>query len=280
MTRRGRPARRRPPGRAALLLGTAAVLAGASLAGCAAFRSPSTLSGMEKQIARGERISASTRADAPPASASASGPATPAPRASLQPVTGRMVTAVGDSVMAASAMALQAVLPGIYIDAKPDREMPAGLAILRRLAATGRLRPVVVVGLGTNYLVSTGQLNQLMQILGPQRRLVLINTYVPDSWSPQVNATEAAFIRGHPGVVPADWFDTIKNRMNLLWPDHVHPIIPGTLVYARLVYQAIQATRAAPAPAGPARAGPARAGPALAGPGVLPLPHPQLTAAG
>ncbi len=107
---------------------------------------------------------------------------------------------------------------------------------------------MVVVGLGTNYLVSTGQLNELMQILGPQRRLVLINTYVPDSWSKQVNATEAAFIRAHPSVVPADWFDTIKNRMNLLWPDHVHPIIPGTLVYARLVYRAIQATRDVPAP--------------------------------
>jgi len=249
-----------------LLLGTAAVLAGASLAGCAAFRAPSTLSGMEKQIARGERVSAATRAHASPASTG--GAATPAPRASQRAVTGRMVTAVGDSVMAASAMALQDVLPGIYIDAKPDREMPAGLAILHRLAATGRLRPVVVVGLGTNYLVSTGQLDELMQILGPQRRLVLINTYVPDSWSKQVNATEAAFIRAHPSVVPADWFDTIKNRMNLLWPDHVHPIIPGTLVYARLVYRAIQATRDAPAPAVPPAAG------------VLPLPHPQLTTAG
>ena len=263
----GRQARRRrPPGRTALLLGMAAVLAGASLAGCAAFRSPSTLSGMEGQIARGERISAATRAHASPASTS--GAATPAPQAPQRAVTGRMVTAVGDSVMAASAMALQAVLPGIYIDANPDREMPAGLAILHRLAATGRLRPVVVVGLGTNYLVSAGQLNELMQILGPQRRLVLINTYVPDSWSKQVNATEAAFIQAHPSVVPADWFDTIKNRMNLLWPDHVHPIIPGTLVYARLVYRAIQATQDVPAPA------------VLPATGVLPLPHPQLRAAG
>ena len=55
--------------------------------------------------------------------------------------------------------------------------------------------------------------------------------------------TEAAFIRQHPSVTPADWFDTIRNRMNLLWPDHIHPEIPGTYVYARMVRRAVQATR-------------------------------------
>jgi len=30
--------------------------------------------------------------------------------------------------------------------------------------------------------------------------------------------------------------------MNLLWPDHIHPIIPGTYVYARMVRRAVQAT--------------------------------------
>ena len=31
--------------------------------------------------------------------------------------------------------------------------------------------------------------------------------------------------------------------MALLWPDHIHPEIPGTKVYARMVYRAVQATR-------------------------------------
>jgi extracellular elastinolytic metalloproteinase len=124
--------------------------------------------------------------------------------------------------------------------------MPAGLAVIRRLAQTGRLRQVVVVGLGTNYLVTTNQLNELLRLLGPHRKLVLINTYVPGQWSKQVNATEAAFARKHPGVVLADWYDTIRNRLGLLWPDHIHPMIGGTKVYAHLVYQAVQATGAAP----------------------------------
>jgi hypothetical protein len=213
--------------------------------------------GMERQISQGEQVSAATQAHASPSSGSAgtSTPSTsvpgasnlatgtPTPSATPGKVTGKQVTAIGDSVMAASAMALAAAMPGIYIDAKPDREMPAGLAIVRRLADSGRLRPVVVIGLGTNYLVTTRQLNELMKILGPDRKLVLINTYVPDSWSKQVNVTEAAFIRQHPSVTPADWFDTIENRMNLLWPDHIHPEIPGTYVYARMVRRAVEATR-------------------------------------
>ena len=226
--------------------------------GCGLLHQAAAPAGMEKQINEGEQVSAATQAHAssparstgastpgagPSGSSTASAIGTPAPTATPGKVTGKQVTAIGDSVMAASAMALAAAMPGIYIDAKPDREMPAGLAIVRRLAESGRLRPVVVIGLGTNYLVTTRQLNELMQILGPDRKLVLINTYVPDSWSKQVNATETAFIRQHPTVTPADWFDTIKNRMNILWPDHIHPEIPGTYVYARMVKRAIQATR-------------------------------------
>jgi hypothetical protein len=114
---------------------------------------------------------------------------------------------------------------------------------VRHLAATGRLRPVLVMALGTNYIVTTRQLNNLLRIIGPQRQLVLVNTYVPDEWSKEVNATDARFIREHPSVVLADWHDTIKNRLYLLWPDHVHPQMHGTSVYARLVYRAVQATR-------------------------------------
>jgi hypothetical protein len=148
--------------------------------------------------------------------------------------------------MAASAIALDSTMPGIYIDAEPSRQMPAGLAIVRHLAATGRLRPVLVMGLGTNYIVTTGQLTELLRLIGPHRRLVLINTYVPDEWSQQVNATEAAFVRRHKSVVLADWYDTIRNRMYLLWPDHIHPMMQGTWVYARMVHRAVNATIHAP----------------------------------
>jgi hypothetical protein len=222
----------------------ASVLTLSCAAGCGVLSAPAAPSGLEKQVARGERISAASRAHASRQARNLA--PTPAPAVAQRKVAGRQVTAIGDSVMAASAMALESVLPGIYIDAVPSRQMPAGLAVVRRLAASGRLRPVVVMGLGTNYIVTTRELNELVRLIGPHRKLVLINTFVPDEWSKEVNATEAAYLRRHPAIVLADWFDTIRHRTDLLWPDDVHPQLPGTSVYARMVYRAVQATRQAP----------------------------------
>jgi hypothetical protein len=236
------------PRRTAVIL--AAVCAtgiSAGLSACGVLAAPSAPAGLEKQIVAGERVSSATQAHG-------MRPATKDALSSApNQVPGRDVTAIGDSVMAVSATALESVLPGIYINAKIDREMPDGLAIVRRLAASGELRPVVVVGLGTNWTVSTAQLQELLQLIGPHRRLVLVNTWRPDDgWSLDTNAREAAFARQHPGVVVADWYDLIKGRQYLLWPDHVHPEGPGTFVYAHLLDQAIQETRGTarvPAPA-------------------------------
>jgi hypothetical protein len=226
---------------------TVALTTVACLTGCVA--SPaSSRSGLERQVVDGERLSAATHLRLAPQRAGLA--ASPGPVAARS-ASGRQVTAIGDSVMAASAGALEARLPGIYIDAVPSRQMPAGLEVLRRLVASGQLRPVVVVGLGTNYIVTTSELSQLVRLIGPGRRLVLINTYVPDDWSKEVNATMASFIRSHPTVVLADWYDKIRHRTNLLWPDQVHPELPGTAVYARMVYRAVHASLdAAGAPAG------------------------------
>ncbi|HEX9065829.1 MAG TPA: hypothetical protein VF843_12025 [Streptosporangiaceae bacterium] len=226
-----------------LLTGAAVLLTLAGAAGCG-MTGQAGASGLARQVSNGERVGAATRAEA------ARQPAGPVQAAVPRTITGSQVVAIGDSVMAASAMALAKALPGIYIDAVPSREMPAGIAIVRRLAATGRLRRVLVMGLGTNYIVTTRQLSALLRLIGPSRTLVLVNTYVPDSWSKQVNATDAAFVRRHPQVVLADWYDTIRNRMYLLWPDHIHPLMPGTAVYARLIKRAVRAAGRGPGSAG------------------------------
>ncbi len=233
---------------AAASLSAVAALTVACTAGCSAISPSYASSGLARQVSNGERIGAATRARAAQQRAIAKrAAASPAPADVRRTIAGDQVTAIGDSVMAASAMALAKVLPGIYIDAVPSRQMPAGLAVVRHLAETGRLRRVVVMGLGTNYIVTTKQLAQLLRIIGPRRQLVLVNTYVPDEWSKEVNAADASFVHRHPDVVLADWYDTIKSRMYLLWPDHVHPEMPGTAVYARMVYRAVQATRTVPA---------------------------------
>ncbi|HEV3289403.1 MAG TPA: acyltransferase family protein [Streptosporangiaceae bacterium] len=251
-------AARRSPVRSLPLLAAVAAATVACTAGYGVLHPPaSSAAGLMRQVAQGERISAATRARAaqpaaggqqatpargqPPSGATAT-PGPPGPGAAARPVRGWQVTAIGDSVMLAAAAQLQAALPGVYIDAQISRQMQGGLTAVRRLAAHGRLRRVVAVGLGTNGTVTGGQIRELLAEIGPDRKLVLVSTYEARPWEHEVNAAIAA-ARRYPNVVMANWHSAIEHRTGLLWGDGVHPRPPGARLYARVLVAAIQATR-------------------------------------
>jgi peptidoglycan/LPS O-acetylase OafA/YrhL len=226
---------------------------------------PAAPAGLLRQVAEGQRISAASQATvSPPASASpassspaaassAPGPASSAPASSapaaacraaaakLPKGSGRQVTAIGDSVMVASAAALDAALPGIYINAEVSRAMVNGLAEIQSLAARHELRRYVVVGLGTNGPVSAAQIRQLRRLIGPDRDLVLINTFGPMPWESSVNTVLDAAGRHTARLSLADWHAAIAGHPSLLWPDGIHPRPAGARIYARIVLAAIAA---------------------------------------
>jgi peptidoglycan/LPS O-acetylase OafA/YrhL len=243
-------AARQSPRRALPALITLAGFSVAALAGYGVLYSPSGQS-LEQQIEAGARVSASSRAPAKTGAARvASHPAgTTAPtapsvitRASLKHL-GRDITAIGDSVMLASAAQLRAELPGIYVDARVSRQISQGIAVTQQLDSGGELRPIVVVGLGTNGAVTMQQVRALMAVAGQKRMLVLVNTFVPRPWQAEVNTVVADAARRYRDVALANWFATIRNRTSLLWEDDVHPRPAGGALYARMV--ATAARRAA-----------------------------------
>jgi peptidoglycan/LPS O-acetylase OafA/YrhL len=251
----------------------ASALIAVAVAGYGVARPPGSAApaGLLRQVAEGQRISAASQANVQPAAAATSPAASPAtsptgltpavvePSASssssalpspaptcpsgaaqVPKVSGRQVTAIGDSVMVASAAALGAALPGIYIDAQVGRAMINGLSVIQNLAARGELRRYVVVGLGTNGPVSAAQIRQLRRMVGPNRDLILINTFGPMPWESSVNEVlDAAARQTH--VSLADWHAAITGHTRLLWPDGIHPRPSGARVYARVVLAAIQA---------------------------------------
>ena len=263
-------AARRSPLQAMPVVATVAVATVACTAGYGVLHAPSNgISGLMRQVAQGERISAATRSLK--TRAKAPGPARPTPGEAPVPggtpvptpggtpapspsgpgsrkVPGGQVTAIGDSVMLAAAAQLHAALPGIYIDAQVSRQMSGGLLEIQRLATDGLLRRVVIVGLGTNGPVTRGQIRQLMAETGPHRKLVLVNTYEARPWEHEVNGLIAAAARAHPNVVLANWRATITHRTDLLWGDGVHPRPRGARLYAKVVAAAVQA--APPGPVG------------------------------
>lgn len=164
-------------------------------------------------------------------------PLPPAPAS----VTGDRVTAIGDSVMLASAGGLLDRLPGIQIDAAVSRSMWAGDDIVADLAAGGALRDYVVVGLGTNGPVDPGALQQIRDAIGPDRTLVLVNAFAPRDWIAGVNTELAGFAASHPRTVVADWSSAIAPHADLLAGDQIHPGEAGGEVYAATIADAVDA---------------------------------------
>ncbi|GAA3203443.1 acyltransferase family protein [Microbacterium terregens] len=175
------------------------------------------------------------------------GPSAPAvsaddamPVPSPTPVTGDQITAVGDSVMLASGAGLLERFPGIAVDAAVSRSTWAGPGILQALSDTGQLRPYVVVALGTNGPLNAEAMEQMAQIVGPDRGLVLVNAFAPREWIPGVNAELAAFAASRPGVFVADWSSAIAGRTELLAGDQIHPGDAGARVFADTVATAVE----------------------------------------
>ncbi|MCR2763268.1 acetyltransferase [Microbacterium sp. zg.B48] len=161
------------------------------------------------------------------------------PTPSPTPVAGDEITAVGDSVMLASAAGLLERFPGITVDAAVSRSTWAGPGILQALSDSGQLRSYVVVALGTNGPLNAEAMEQMAQIVGPDRTLVLVNAFAPRDWIPGVNADLAVFAASHPGVFVADWSAAIAGHTDLLAGDQIHPGDAGARVFADTVATAV-----------------------------------------
>ncbi|MGB3373890.1 MAG: acetyltransferase, partial [Microbacterium sp.] len=168
----------------------------------------------------------------------------PKPVPTPEAITGDDITAVGDSVMLASAPALYEKLPGIDVDAAVSRQSWAGPDIIDALASSGRLRKHVVVALGTNGSVDAGALQKIADAVGRDRDLVLVNAYAPRDWIPGVNSELTAFADARSGVVVADWAGAIASHEDLLAGDRIHPGMAGGRIFADVVEQGIRASEA------------------------------------
>ncbi|WP_166997651.1 acyltransferase family protein [Paramicrobacterium fandaimingii] len=156
-------------------------------------------------------------------------------------VTGENITAVGDSVMLAAAPALEDSLPGIDIDASVSRSMYTAPGILEDLEQQGRLRSTVIIGLGTNGPVNESTLDEIVDVIGADRHLILVNAYAPRDWIAGVNTELDSFAAARRTSVIADWRDAIDPRADeLLATDHIHPGYEGGTVYAEAIMRSLQ----------------------------------------
>ncbi|OMH24145.1 hypothetical protein BKD30_09650 [Tersicoccus phoenicis] len=152
------------------------------------------------------------------------------------------VTVIGDSVTVASTAALERDLPGAVIDASVGRSMNDAADVAGRLAGKGRLNRTVVVGLATNADFSGARVRELLDVLGPDRRLVLVTGFAPDRvyWTSEANRALREAVTDDPRITVADWQTAISAHADWLASDGIHPTPRGQQLYADVIARAVR----------------------------------------
>jgi hypothetical protein len=158
----------------------------------------------------------------------------PPPAAGL--VSGR-VTVIGDSVTIDAAPALEALIPGVQVDAQVGEQWETGIGVLQQLRSSGQLGAVVVVALGTNGPVSVGEFQQMLATLQGVSRVVIVTDHAPDYWEEQNNAMFKSEVPHYANARIADWDALASQHPDWLYSDGTHMPIggPGAHGWAELV---------------------------------------------
>lgn len=165
-------------------------------------------------------------------------PAPPKPKHEMP--TGDQITAIGDSVMLASSQGLSEVFPGIQTDASVSRSIMVAPELIGNDLSAGNLRQWVLIGLGTNSAITPDQLDQIRNMIGPDRVLVLVNAHGDRTWIPPTNQVLADYAAAHPdNVVLVDWDATANANAQVLGSDGIHPSMDSD-IYAKAVKQATE----------------------------------------
>jgi len=175
------------------------------------------------------------------ADAAAARPLQPGPGRPVPLPSGEQIYAIGDSVMLAAAPWMQESFPGIAIDAAVSRSMYVGPSIVQSVVNAGAMRPILLLGLGTNGPIEFSDLRTIVDAVAPETLVVLINTQAPQDWIPGVNATLAEFARRERNVELANWHAAITPRIEELASDQVHPGGPISAgIYVGAINDALQ----------------------------------------
>jgi peptidoglycan/LPS O-acetylase OafA/YrhL len=201
-------------------------------------RAAAASGGLREQAAPGGRDGQPRASGSPdgPGPASSTAPPAAEPFGADQ---GAHVSGFGDSVLSAATPAILARYPRAQIDAVPNKDWLAAEGMVRAAKREGRLRDTVILSFGTNAGFqldgSPDAAKRVLDMIGPERRVVLVNTVGVSYWVPDANKTLEQIAVGRANVAVADWHTLVGNHPGLLHSDATHPNMEGIEAYTDLV---------------------------------------------
>jgi hypothetical protein len=151
--------------------------------------------------------------------------------------TGKEMDAYGDSMMVGSVHALEYYFPGIRMDARSNRRWGDAVTAVAARGATNRR--AVVLAFGTNAGVDETSVKKVLDLLGPDRMVVLVNLMGPFARIDEDNATLGSVARPRANVIVADWAAAVRDHPEQLQADRIHPSLKGSHLFAKTVRQAL-----------------------------------------
>jgi hypothetical protein len=146
--------------------------------------------------------------------------------------------AVGDSVMLGAFGGLRAA--GFEVNARVCRQMGEGVDLLAARKRAGTLPDVVVLALGTNWVVSGADIRRALRILGPGRVLGLVTPRETGGVSSSDQARIRSAGRRHPGRVKVlDWVRYSAGHGSWFGGDGLHLTAAGAAGFTRLLRRAL-----------------------------------------
>lgn len=137
---------------------------------------------------------------------------------------------IGDSIFDGWSGYLLHVFPRALVDARVSRQFFQGILVYRNLLHYSDIRKTrtVVVELGTNGPVTARQVEQFMNLAGPNRRVIFIVPEVPRPWAYEVQKLYYSLPSRYPNLRLEYWnrissLSDGKENPAYFWPDGVHP---------------------------------------------------------
>jgi peptidoglycan/LPS O-acetylase OafA/YrhL len=143
--------------------------------------------------------------------------------------------AVGDSVMLGASDSLHNAIPGIFVDAVVSRQFWDAIAVLQYYKNNGLLPGNIVIHLGTNGAFRDDQFEQIMSVVGPNRKVWFVNAREPRSWETEVNERLLVDTKRYPNAYLVDWHSASKTHNNWFVQDGFHLSGVGAQEYADLI---------------------------------------------
>jgi peptidoglycan/LPS O-acetylase OafA/YrhL len=182
----------------------------------------------------------STPTPAPDPTATPVPTATPPPAPTATPRPAPPVTAVGDSVLLGAGNELHRLIGPMIYEADVGMQAKTGVQMIQSFKDQGQLGPTVIIHLGTNGYFADKSFDDMMNVIGPNRRVFFVNVRAPREWEGPNNKVIQNGVKRYSNAYLIDWYSVSAGHPEYFVKDGVHLTPIGITVYTSLIANAIK----------------------------------------